>query len=65
MPASVPCAEAATPARAVSPGDFPQRDPVAFRRVYADRWAEFIRSNFANPTRVAQAFGVDRRTATD
>ncbi|MBK8772914.1 MAG: hypothetical protein IPM06_21125 [Rhizobiales bacterium] len=38
-------------------------DPQAFRRVYPDRWREFLRRNFRNPLHAAVFFDVDERTA--
>ena len=42
-------------------GEFPA-DPMAFYRLFRDRWPEFIRRNFRNSTDAACFFGVDDRT---
>jgi hypothetical protein len=38
-------------------------DPMAYRRVFRDRWAGFLRANFHNPLHVAVFFSVDEATA--
>jgi hypothetical protein len=38
-------------------------DPRAFRRVYPDRWAKFLRSHFRNSLEIAVFFDVDEKTA--
>lgn len=42
-------------------GEFPA-DPMAFYRLFRDRWPDFIRRNFRNSTDAACFFGVDDRT---
>ena len=42
-------------------GEFPA-DPMAFYRLFRDRWPDFIRRNFRNSTDAAFFFGVDDRT---
>lgn len=47
-------------------GDVPgarRADPYAYRRVFPDRWAAFLRSNFRNSVEVAAFFDVTHRTA--
>jgi hypothetical protein len=38
-------------------------DPLAYRRVFRDRWGAFLRANFHNPLHVAVFFSVDESTA--
>lgn len=53
-------------ASALAQGDVPgarRADPYAYRRVFPDRWAAFLRSNFRNSVEVAAFFDVTHRTA--
>lgn len=38
-------------------------DPMAYRRLFRDRWGQFLRSQFHNPLHVAVFFNVDEATA--
>jgi len=38
-------------------------DPLAYRRVFRERWGAFLRANFHNPLHVAVFFDVDEATA--
>ena len=38
-------------------------DPLAFRRLYPDRWSAFLRAHFRNSLEVAVFFSVDEKTA--
>lgn len=38
-------------------------DPMAYRRVFRDRWGGFLRANFRSPLHVAVFFDVDEATA--
>ena len=38
-------------------------DPLPFRVLFAQRWAEFLQEHYANPEEVAVAFGVRYQTA--
>jgi hypothetical protein len=38
-------------------------DPMAFRRLFRDRWGAFLRANFHSPLHVAVFFDVDEGTA--
>lgn len=38
-------------------------DPMAYRRVFRDRWGAFLRAYFHNPLHVAVFFNVDEATA--
>jgi len=54
-----------SPDAALSPGTFSGRpcDPYAFRRLYPNRWREFLRAHFRNATDVEMAFSIDDKTA--
>ena len=38
-------------------------DPRAFRRLYPDRWAAFLKAHFRNSTEIACFFDIDEKTA--
>jgi len=38
-------------------------DPMAYRRLFRDRWTDFLRANFHNHLHVAVFFSVDEKTA--
>ena len=38
-------------------------DPLAFRRLYPDRWSAFLRAQFRSPLEVAVFFDVNEKTA--
>lgn len=38
-------------------------DPMAYRRVFRDRWATFLRSHFQSTAHVAVFFDIDEKTA--
>ena len=38
-------------------------DPMAYRRLFRDRWGAFLRGNFHNHLHVAVFFNVDEKTA--
>jgi hypothetical protein len=38
-------------------------DPLAYRRLFRDRWGTFLRAHFHNHLHVAVFFGVDEKTA--
>lgn len=40
-------------------------EPRAYRAFFADRWAKFLRANYANPEEVSVSFGVRFQTAAN
>ncbi len=38
-------------------------DPMAYRRVFRDKWGDFLRANFHSPVHVAVFFDTDEKTA--
>ena len=68
-----PCRHPATTTLAPSPGTAPDSlvgllsgrpcDPMAFRRLYPDRWSAFLHAQFRSPLEVAVFFSVNEKTA--
>lgn len=67
--AHIPCAERATGAGGVSSGNASgalsgvAADPLAYRRIFRDRWTNFLRAHFQSHLHVAVFFSVDEKTA--
>ena len=49
----------------VSPAHQAPFDPHAFRRVFPERWAAFLRAHHRDPVEVAYIYGVTERAARD
>ena len=68
-PISSPCPNAGTGGGGVSSGlqggalSGVRADPMAYRRLFRDRWTDFLRANFHNHLHVAVFFNVDEKTA--
>ena len=69
QPRHKPCAKAATAGGGVSSGfgaDYSsgvRADPMAYRRIFRDRWTDFLRAHFQSHLHVAVFFNVDEKTA--